>query len=261
MWPALACVTASAGSAPTVTSSITARSVTVRASGPPMSCVCDSGMMPSRLDSPIVPRRPNRLLLADGNPDRAAGVAAHAGRGEAGRDRGAGAAARSAGVARRIVRVARLTAERADRGDAGRELVQVGLADDDRACVAQLLHLKRVAAGHEAGQRQRSARGRQVDGFEVVLHDNRNPVERAAQAPRGALLVEGVGDLEHLRGSSRSSSSIAAPGGRRPGCARGRRAPANATSPRRTPAPPAARRSSFPARRTRRRPLPAPRQA
>ena len=43
-----------------------ARSVTLRASGPPISCVCDSGMIPSRLDSPSVPRRPNKLLFADG---------------------------------------------------------------------------------------------------------------------------------------------------------------------------------------------------
>ncbi len=59
-------VIASAGSSPTVASSSSARSVTVRASGPPMSCVCDNGMMPVRLDSPRVPRRPNRLLLAAG---------------------------------------------------------------------------------------------------------------------------------------------------------------------------------------------------
>ena len=31
-----------------------------------MSCVCESGMMPSRLDSPSVPRKPNRLLFAAG---------------------------------------------------------------------------------------------------------------------------------------------------------------------------------------------------
>src|SRR5947208_192953 len=43
-----------------------ARSATVRASGPPMSCECDSGTMPSRLERPAVPRRPKRLLLADG---------------------------------------------------------------------------------------------------------------------------------------------------------------------------------------------------
>src|ERR1019366_6037922 len=43
-----------------------ARSVTVRASGPPTSCECESGMMPSRLDRPSVARSPYRLLLAAG---------------------------------------------------------------------------------------------------------------------------------------------------------------------------------------------------
>ncbi len=43
-----------------------ARSVTVRASGPATSCVCESGMMPSRLESPIVGRNPNRSSLAAG---------------------------------------------------------------------------------------------------------------------------------------------------------------------------------------------------
>ncbi len=38
----------------------------LRAIGPPTSCECDSGMMPSRLDSPCVTRSPNRLLLAAG---------------------------------------------------------------------------------------------------------------------------------------------------------------------------------------------------
>ncbi len=43
-----------------------ARSVTVRASGPPTSCDSASGMMPLRLDSPIVGRSPTRLLWAEG---------------------------------------------------------------------------------------------------------------------------------------------------------------------------------------------------
>ena len=59
-------MTASDGSSPTVASSITARSATLRASGPPMSWLCDSGMMPVRLDRPAVPRSPNKLLFAAG---------------------------------------------------------------------------------------------------------------------------------------------------------------------------------------------------
>ncbi len=40
--------------------------MTLRARGPPMSCVWESGMMPVRLDNPAVPRRPNRLVFAAG---------------------------------------------------------------------------------------------------------------------------------------------------------------------------------------------------
>ena len=43
-----------------------ARSVTVFVNGPPMSCVSASGTIPSRLDSPRVPRRPARAWWADG---------------------------------------------------------------------------------------------------------------------------------------------------------------------------------------------------
>src|SRR5688572_31775984 len=43
-----------------------ARSVTVRASGPAMSCVDDSGITPPRLDKPCVPRRPTRFWFAAG---------------------------------------------------------------------------------------------------------------------------------------------------------------------------------------------------
>ena len=64
--PALSAVIGSAGSAPTVASSMIARSVTVRASGPAMSWVDDSGITPVRLDRPWVPRSPTRFWLAAG---------------------------------------------------------------------------------------------------------------------------------------------------------------------------------------------------
>jgi len=49
-----------------VASSMAARSAMLRASGPPMSCVVESGTMPVRLDSPCVPRRPTRSLCDAG---------------------------------------------------------------------------------------------------------------------------------------------------------------------------------------------------
>src|SRR6185369_2660495 len=66
MCPTLADVESSAGSWPTVASSMIARSVMLRAIGPPMSWVLESGTMPVRLDSPRVPRRPTRLFSEAG---------------------------------------------------------------------------------------------------------------------------------------------------------------------------------------------------
>ena len=66
MWLWLSRVIGSAGSKPTVASSISSRSLTVRASGPPMSWLWASGTIPSRLDKPIVPRSPHRLFADEG---------------------------------------------------------------------------------------------------------------------------------------------------------------------------------------------------
>ena len=64
--PSRIAVAGSAGSIPTVASSAIARSVAVRASGPPVSCECESGRIPSMLDSPFVGRSPKRLCTAAG---------------------------------------------------------------------------------------------------------------------------------------------------------------------------------------------------
>ena len=66
IWLSASRVIKSAGSVPTVASSITARSVTVRVRGPAISWVCERGTTPSRLDRPSVPRSPTRLLCIDG---------------------------------------------------------------------------------------------------------------------------------------------------------------------------------------------------
>ena len=164
-----------------------------------MSCVCESGMMPLAARQPQRAAQAEQVVVRRRDANRSAGVAAHARRGEIGGHRRAGPAARSAGHARRIVGVARLPAERADRRDARGELVQVRLADDDRAGVAQLRHHERVAAGREAGERDRSAGRRHVRGRVVVLDDNRDAVQRPARAARGALAVERVGLVERVR--------------------------------------------------------------
>ncbi len=59
-------VVGSAGSAPTITSSRIARSTTLRAIGPTVSSVDESGITPARDTRPADGRSPNRLLWADG---------------------------------------------------------------------------------------------------------------------------------------------------------------------------------------------------
>src|SRR2546427_9600497 len=66
MWLGMWGVIGWAGSRQAVASSISSRSVTVRAGGPPMSWLWASGTIPSRLDKPIVPRSPHRLFADEG---------------------------------------------------------------------------------------------------------------------------------------------------------------------------------------------------
>ena len=147
-------VIASAGSAPTVASSMIARSVTVRASGPAMSCVDDSGITPLRLDRPCVPRRPTRFWFAAGmriDPQVSLPMPA---------------AAKLAPIAAPVppldppgtryrsygLRVWPVSDEIVVMP--ARELVHRRLAENHRAGVAQLLHLKRVGRRLQRGQRR-----------------------------------------------------------------------------------------------------------
>ena len=96
---------------------------------------------------PAAGRRPEADDAAQrrGNAHRAAGVRADAAGHHARAHRDAGAAARAAGNAARVVRIARRAERGVVVGDAVRELVQVGLAEDERAGVEQPLHDRRVA--------------------------------------------------------------------------------------------------------------------
>ena len=91
-------------------------------------------------------------------------------------------AARSARRARQVVRIQRLTAVRADAGQAEGELVQVDLAEHHGSGLAQHSHLKRVLRRHDAHERKRAAGGRHVGGVVVVLEQDRDAVQRTARA-------------------------------------------------------------------------------
>ena len=160
--------------------------------GPPTSCDSDSGTIPLRLESRAsaavrrgccAPRDSgwSRTCRSPSPPPRNS------------RDRRASTAARAPGISRRVVGIARLAAEQTDRRDAACELVQVGLADDDRAGVAQLPHLKPVALGHRALERGRAGGRRRIGRVVVVFQDDRNAVERTAGAARRALPIQRCG--------------------------------------------------------------------
>ena len=142
MWPSAAAPAGSAASTPASAVISAATSATVRPIGPAVSCEIEIGMMPLRLTSPTVGLRPTSPFTAAGQmmlpsvsvpTPTAARLAAIA---------DAGAGARSAGIAIEHVGVLRLPAARAPAGRRPRRaevgpLAQVGLAEDDRAGLAQ----------------------------------------------------------------------------------------------------------------------------
>src|SRR5438132_14293018 len=86
---------------------------------------------PAAAGEALRPADAHKAVVRRRDADRPASVAAHAHGSEIGGDSGTGAAAGTAGVAVQRIRVAGLTEERAERGDAVGELVHVRLGDDD----------------------------------------------------------------------------------------------------------------------------------
>ena len=66
---------------------------------------------------------------------------------------------------------------RADADQAGRELVEIGLADDDGAGRAQFCHRRRILRGR-IGEGRAGRRGRQALRVDIVLHGNRHAIQR-----------------------------------------------------------------------------------
>ena len=109
-----------------------------------------------------------------------------------GRGRAAARARRHAIERVRILRVARQ-----DRADGlvrrERELGHVRLGQDDRAGRLDALDLERIATRDEALERERARRALEADGFEVVLDDRRDAVERAGERALLGAAIELVG--------------------------------------------------------------------
>ena len=118
---------------------------------------------------------------------RSRGVGAERHRDEAGRDRDPGTRARPAGDQRGIERIARCSIGGTGADEPGRELVEIGLADDDGAGQAQPGDRGRVPA-RTIGKCRAGGGGRQAEGVDIVLHPDRNAVQRqAGLAPLGEL--------------------------------------------------------------------------
>ena len=135
-------------------------------------------------------QRPERRLQADdaverrGNAPRARGVGAERERDEPRADRGRRARARSAGNEIGPQRVARNAIGRAHADEAGGELIEVGLADDDGARPLEPLDDEGRALRPigEGGTR----RGRRQAGdVDIVFDREGNALERLALRPRG----------------------------------------------------------------------------
>ena len=126
---------------------------------------------------------------------RARRVGAERERHQPGRDRDARARAGPAGNELWVERIARHPIGRAHADETGRELVEIGLADRDRAGGAQPLHAGRVGL-RRVGEGRARGGGRQAGDIDVVLDGERHAVERQRgvallrPAPR---LGDGVG--------------------------------------------------------------------
>ena len=94
-----------------------------------------------------------------------------------GGDRHRRAGARSAGNELGVERVARNAIRRAHADQAGGELVEIGLADNDRAGRAQPRHRGRIVR-RLIGKSGTGRRRRQAGDVDIVLHRDGNAVER-----------------------------------------------------------------------------------
>ena len=137
--------------------------------------------------------------------DRAVGFGADGNGTETGGYRNSGTGAGATGIAVQGVGVLRLAAATAPAagGAGGTEigpLAQIGLAQDDRPCLAKLPGDKGVAPRDGTGQGQGTGcGGHAVGSVDVVLDENRNAVQRTAGTFPRTLDVERVSYLQSVR--------------------------------------------------------------
>ena len=128
---------------------------------------------------------------------RAGGVGAERERDVAACDRDRRARARAAADAIGRERAARPAVRRARADEAGRELVEVGLAEADRAGLDQLRNRCRVAA-RQVGERRARRGGREAGDVDVVLDRERHAEQRQRREHGRAIGERGGTRLERI---------------------------------------------------------------
>ncbi len=159
---------------------------------------------------------------------RAGGVGAERDRDYAGGDRDSGARARAAGDQPGRYGIAWDAVGRARAGQPGGELIEIGLADDDRAGAPQARDAGRVRR-RRIGEGRAGGGGRQTLDVDIVLDRDRHAVKRAMRSALGGDglgLGDGVGFL--AQGDEDRRIAVGADAGiaRRHGLGRCRRAAA-----------------------------------
>src|SRR5882724_6175644 len=126
--------------------------------------------------------QPDDAAECGGDANGASCVCPDAAEAEAGGDGSGGPATRAAGNAREIPGIADRAEVRVVGCDAVSELVHVGFAKKDSACVFELRDDHGVFLWNEVTQDLRTCRRPNACRIDIVLQRNRNAVERAAVA-------------------------------------------------------------------------------
>ena len=127
-------------------------------------------------DEPEARLAPDDVVAQRRHAAGAGRIGAERRRHQAGCDRNGGTGARSARNELSVERIAWHPIGRAHADETGRELIEVGLADDDGAGLAQARHAGRVHGG-AIREGRAGRRGRQAAHVDVVLDGDRNAVE------------------------------------------------------------------------------------
>ena len=138
-----------------------------------------------RAQQPASGLEPDEVVKRGGDAARSRRVGAERKTDEARRHRDRRARARSARNIARVERVARHAKRRARTDEAGRELVEIGLADQHRSGGHQPLN-DRGRSGGRVGKSGAGGRGRHAGDIDIVFHGKRNAEQRQLCVPAPA---------------------------------------------------------------------------